>query len=181
MEEAATERSCRFRLPKSCKEEVSLLRRSKPKSIQCKDKWAVDVFRNWEAALEKKIPLLQSGSVFKDYDVHRVQSLEERLKVLVLDSLPLNFWLIKFVQELSNNTGGRYPPRSLYEIVCGLKPHLEDENLEVNERLSSTAFFWRLISKHTCLNVLTRVFGSVLYPVSRGIHVTQMRPHLIHY
>ena len=56
MEEAATERSSRFRPPKSCKEEVSLLERSKPKSTQYKDKWAVDVFRN--------CPLLEPGSVF---------------------------------------------------------------------------------------------------------------------
>ena len=64
MEEAATERSSRFRPPKSCKEEVSLLVRSKPKSTQYKDKWAVDVFRNWQAAREKKFPLLEPGSVF---------------------------------------------------------------------------------------------------------------------
>ena len=54
MGEAATERSSWFRPPKSCKEEVSLLERSKPKSIQYKDKWAVDVFRNRKAMREKK-------------------------------------------------------------------------------------------------------------------------------
>ena len=64
MEEAATERSSRFRSPKSCKEEVSLLERSKPKSTQYRDKWAVDVFRSWQAAREKKFPLLEPGSVF---------------------------------------------------------------------------------------------------------------------
>ena len=44
--------------------------------------------------------------MFKDYDVHCVQSLEERLEDL--DSLSLNFWLTKFVQEVANKTGGRY-------------------------------------------------------------------------
>ena len=63
MEQAATERSFWMRPPKGCKEEVSLLERSKPKSIQYKDKWVVDVFRNWQAAREKKIPLLEPGSV----------------------------------------------------------------------------------------------------------------------
>ena len=62
-----------------------LLERSKPKSTQYKDKWAIDVFRNWQAAREKKFRLLEPGSVFKGYDVHRVQSLEERLEDL--DSL----------------------------------------------------------------------------------------------
>ena len=72
MEEAVTERSSRFRPPKSHKEEVSLLERSKPKSTQYKDKRVVDVFRNWQDAREKKNSLLEPGSVFKDYDVHRV-------------------------------------------------------------------------------------------------------------
>ena len=66
------------------------------------------------------------GSVFKDYDVHRVWSLEEKLEDL--DSLSLNYWLTKFVQEVANKNGGRYPSRSLYGIVCGLKRYLEDVN-----------------------------------------------------
>ncbi|CAH3036024.1 unnamed protein product, partial [Porites evermanni] len=58
-----------------------------------------------------------------------VQSLEEKLEDL--DSLSLNYWLTKFVQEFpsrSNKNGGRYPSRSLYGIVCGLKRYLEDVN-----------------------------------------------------
>ena len=35
----------------------------KPKSTQYKDKWTVDVFRNWQAAREKKFPLLDSGII----------------------------------------------------------------------------------------------------------------------
>lgn len=80
MEETATETSSRFRPPKSCKEEVSLLERSKPKSTQYKDQWAVDVFRNSQAAHEKKIPLLEPGSVFKDYDVHACKVLKKGWK-----------------------------------------------------------------------------------------------------
>ena len=86
MEEAATERPSRFRPSKRCIEEVSLLEGSKSKSAQYTNKWAVDVFRHWQAAREKKIPFLEPGSV---------QTLEERLKDL--DSLSLNFWLTKFV------------------------------------------------------------------------------------
>ena len=70
--------------------------------------------------------ILDPGSVFKDYDLDRVQSLEEKLEDL--DSLFLNYWLTKFVQEVANKNGGRYPPRSLYGIVCGLKRHLEEVN-----------------------------------------------------
>ena len=73
-----------------------------------------------------KFCILDAGSVFKDYDVHRVQSLKEKLEDL--DSLFLNYWLTKFVQGVSNKNGGRYPSRSLYGIVCGLKRYLEDVN-----------------------------------------------------
>ena len=62
--------------------------------------------------------------MFKDYDVHRVLSLEKKLEDL--DSLSLNCWLTKFVQEVTNMNGGRYLSRSLYGIVCGLERYLED-------------------------------------------------------
>ena len=39
--------------------------------------------------------------------MQRVQSLEGKLKDL--DSLSLNYWLAKFVEEVANENGGRYP------------------------------------------------------------------------
>ena len=107
-------------------EEDPLLVQSKPKSTQYKDKWAVEVFRTWQAAHEQKLCILDVGSVFKVYDVHCVLSLEEKLKDL--DSLSLNYWLTKFVQEVANKNEGHYPSRSLYGIIFGLKRYLEDVN-----------------------------------------------------
>ena len=52
--------------------------------------------------VRKKFPFLELRSVFKDNDVHHVQSLEKRLEDL--DSLSLNFWLTKFVLEVANKT-----------------------------------------------------------------------------
>ena len=74
-------------------EEDSLLVQYKPKSTQYEDKWAVEVFRSWQAAREQKFCILGPGSMFKDYDLHRVQSLREKLEDL--DSLSLNYWLTK--------------------------------------------------------------------------------------
>ena len=107
-------------------EEDPLLVQSKPKSTQYKDKWAVEVFRTWQAAHEQKLCILDVGSVFKVYDVHCVLSLEEKLNDL--DSLSLNYWLTKFVQEVASKNEGHYPSRSLYGIICGLKRYLEDVN-----------------------------------------------------
>ena len=98
MDGLAEDESCRFRPPKSVQEEDSLLVQSKPKSIQYKGKWVVEVFRTWQAAREQNFCILDPGSVFKDYDLHRVQNLEEKLDDL--DSLSLNYWLTKFVQEV---------------------------------------------------------------------------------
>ena len=114
MDWLAEDEFCRFRPPKSVREEDSLLAQSKPKSTRYK--WAVEVFRTWEAAREPKFCILDPASMFKEYDLHRVQSLEEKLEDL--DSLSLNYWLTKFVQEVANKNGGRYPPRSLYGIGC---------------------------------------------------------------
>ena len=71
MGELADYESRRFRPSKSVQED-SLFAQSNPKSTQYKDKWAVEVFRNWQAVREQKFPSVDSRSVFKDYDVHRM-------------------------------------------------------------------------------------------------------------
>ena len=50
--------------------------------------------------MRKKNCILDPGSVFKDYYLHRVRSLEEKLEDLA--TLSLNYWLTKFVQEIAN-------------------------------------------------------------------------------
>ena len=70
-------------------------------------------FPKFSSCAREKIPLLEpecQWSVLKDYDVHRVQTLESFED---LDSLSLNVWLTKFVQEVANKKGGGYPLRSL--------------------------------------------------------------------
>ena len=80
MDGLAENESCWFRPPKSVQEEDSLLVQSNFKSTQYKDKlWTVEVFRTWQAACEQKFCILDPGSVFKDYYLHRVRSLEEKL------------------------------------------------------------------------------------------------------
>ena len=86
------------RPPKRVQEEDSLLVQSKPKCTRYKDKCAVEVFRTWQAAQEPKFCIPYPGSMFKEYDLKRVQSFEEKLEDL--DCLSLNYWLTKFVQEI---------------------------------------------------------------------------------
>ena len=45
-----------------------------------------------------------------------------------MDVLSLNYWLSKFVLEVAKKSGERYPPKSVYGIICSLKRHLEERN-----------------------------------------------------
>ena len=121
MEES--EKSSRFQPPKNPEDEAILLAHAKLKSTQYKNKRAVDSFKNYQMRRVTKFAVLESG-VFKDYDIH---SLKENLEGM--DTLSLNYWLTKSVQEVANKPGGHYPTRTaLYGIVCGLKRHLEEQN-----------------------------------------------------
>ena len=88
--ETAEDESCWFRPPKSVQEEDSLFVQSNFKSTQYKDKRTFEVFRTWQAAYKQKLCILDPGSVFKEYYLHHMRSLEEKLKDLA--SLSLNSW-----------------------------------------------------------------------------------------
>ena len=57
------------------------------------------------SAREPKFCILDPGGMFKEYDLQREQSLE---KLEDLNSLSLNYWLTKFVQEVANKNGRRF-------------------------------------------------------------------------
>ena len=100
MDGLAEDESCWFGPPKRVQKEDSLLVQSNLKGTQYKDEWTVEVFRTWQAACEQKFCILYTGSVFKDYYLHRVRILQEKLEDLA--SLSINYWLTKFVQEIAD-------------------------------------------------------------------------------
>ena len=51
---------CQFRSPKKAKKKFLCSNFRRLKSVQYKEKWAVDVFRNWQAAREKNHTLYSS-------------------------------------------------------------------------------------------------------------------------
>ena len=61
----------------------------------------------------------------KDFE-QGLQTLDTAIRDM--STCSLDYWLSKFVQEVSNSSGERYPSRSLYSIICGLKRHLSDVN-----------------------------------------------------
>ena len=86
------------------------------------------VFEEWEQNRLVKSCTLEPGGLFTTKDFEEgVQTLDTA--ITDMSACSVNYWLSKFVQEVSNSSGERYPSRSLYSIICGLKRHLSDVNV----------------------------------------------------
>ena len=73
-----------------------------------------------------KVPILDPGGLFKDYELHKVTPVS--CEIEDVDAISLNYLLTKFVMEVAKDSGERYPPRTVYGIVCGVKRHLAEKN-----------------------------------------------------
>ena len=108
----------RFRSPKWKKEETSLLSEATPKATQYNTKWGRKVFEEWQQRRQNKCAMLEIVGVagLKCEDVEDLTvSLEH------LSPATLNFWLSKFVCEVAKQNVERYPPNSLYLLICAIK------------------------------------------------------------
>jgi hypothetical protein len=115
----------RFRNAKSPVEEEEMLQKAVPLSTRYKNSWAHNVFEEWRKTRKNKRAQLESSSFQSSMD-----SIED-LDVQIWENMStqsLNFWIGKFVQEVANKKGSRYPGRTLYQLVSGLKRHLESKN-----------------------------------------------------
>ena len=65
----------RFRVPKTSSEETGLVNDTVLPSTKYKNKWAVNIFAEWQSLREVKVPVLDCGGVFKDYELHKVCAL----------------------------------------------------------------------------------------------------------
>ena len=117
----------RFRVAKNSFQENVLVNDAVPASTKYKNKWALSSFAEWQRLLrEVQVPVLDCGGLFKDYDLHKVTALSA--DIAGMDALSLNYWLSKFVMEVAKKSGGRYPPKTVYGIICALKRYLEEKN-----------------------------------------------------
>ena len=110
----------KVRTPKTFDEEKECVINSVSKSTVYKKKWALQIFREWQDQRAVKICTIEPSKLFKGEDIGvDVQELTESIENMTAKSL--NYCLAKLAQEVANKTGGRYPSRTLYSIVCGLK------------------------------------------------------------
>ena len=82
--------SC-FREAKTAEEEVNLVRNAVPKSTQYKNKWAYEIFEEWQRQHLVKVPIVDVAGLFKTYDFHQVESLDTPL--VEMSVLSINYWL----------------------------------------------------------------------------------------
>ena len=97
--------SDRFCVPKTSFQENALGNDTVPASTKYKNKLAVSIFAKWQRLREVKVPVLDCGGLFKDFDFPKVTALSA--DTAGMDALSLNFWLSKFVIEVANMSGGK--------------------------------------------------------------------------
>lgn len=113
-----------FRQPKTAEEEEKLLDSTVPKNTQNNTKWSVKLFQEWQLSRIDKSPK-QATSTSIPLDMSKVQQLDTPLQDMSAETL--NFWLSRFIQEVCNRRGERYPANTLYLLACGIKRFLGDK------------------------------------------------------
>ena len=81
----------RFRELKTSVNEKVCVVNAVPKSMRYKNKWTARIFEEWAKARFSKVATLEPGGVFKEYDLHIVQSLE--IPSFQMDAISVNYWL----------------------------------------------------------------------------------------
>ena len=83
------------------------------------------LFHEWQFKRQDKLPKqLHSSSIRLEFE--KVQPLSTPLKDMNAETL--NWWLSRFIEEVSNRRGERYPPKTLYLLACGIKRYLSDKS-----------------------------------------------------
>ena len=112
--------TARFRPLETEEEEISLLSETVPKNTTNNTKWAVNVFTAWKnTRMNKKAQLETVGH--NRLESTNVEDLSVPLEHMSANSL--NFWLCKFICEVVKQTRERYPPKTLYLLVCSINRH----------------------------------------------------------
>ena len=119
------EGAARFRKPLTEDEERLLVESTIPKNTQSSTKWVVKLFEDWQRSREDKTPrnFVSSSIVLDMTKIHDLS-----IPLPCMNAETLNLWLSRFIEEVCNGKGKRYPPRTLYVIIWGLKRYLSDKS-----------------------------------------------------
>ena len=136
----------RFRAAKTALEELDNIEQAVASGTKYNTRWAYNIFEEWQSSRRNKVAVDDSTALGFD-DLTSVQDLDSvKLEAFSIESL--NFWLSKFVQEVAKKNGERYPPRSIYSIVCGINRYLADANPSNSVNILDKAerrYVWKLV------------------------------------
>ena len=65
-----------------------------------------------------------------------------------MNAVTLNYWLGKFVMEVTKTSGKGYPPKTVYRIICGIPRYLEENGAEALNPLDNIATEGEVNSYH---------------------------------
>ena len=116
----------------SVERSIDNVRNAISQTMRYKNRWEV-----WQSGRENKAVMCESNPF--SLDLHNLQNLETEL--CSMTARTLNFWLIKFVQEVCEKDGKPYPGRTVYQIICSLKRHL-DENGRAEANMLNANNHW---------------------------------------
>ena len=125
----ATKSFERFRQPKSVEDEKKSVDNAVPKSTAYKTKWSCKVFEEWKQNRLVKSCTLEPGRPFYHERLRRRSTKfgHGHYRYVWMQSQLLAVEVRS--RSKLHSSGERYPSRSLYSIICGLKRHLSDVNI----------------------------------------------------
>ena len=105
-----------FSKAEKCRQRRSLVARDY--SPNCNStKWRVKTFEEWQSARSNEV----AANETLGFDYGKVDEVQDlTVDITQMSPLSLNFQMTKFVGEIGNSPGGRYPSRSLYQMLINL-------------------------------------------------------------
>lgn len=107
---ASEHKKKRFREPETVETNIENVKEAIPRSTLYKNRWGVRIFEAWQAECENKLVMSEENPFV--LDLAEVENLDTSLRNMSMKSM--NFWLIKFVQELADKDGDPYPEKTIY-------------------------------------------------------------------
>ena len=109
----------RFRVPKTSFQENVLVNDAVPASTKYKNKW-VGCEHFCRMAEVKRGSSSGIRLCWSLQGLRFTQGYHSERRYCGMDGLSLNYWLPKFVMEVAKKSCGRYPPKTVYGIICAL-------------------------------------------------------------
>ena len=97
----------RFRTAKTEREEQESLEAAIPSNTRYSTSWAYKSFKEWQGNRQNKVAANEPRWL-KFNDSCKYENLDTKLEYFNVESL--NFWLVKFVQEIAKKNEEYYPP-----------------------------------------------------------------------